>query len=294
MATQSSCDCTGSAEHLPYLPVEIKSLVAANALKSDLKILRHVSKEWCTIATPFLFDRIYISPYDKDLQVFSEITDNPVLASSIKDLICDTSSVQSLCDRAYFASLRHEIRLITHASKDSPFYSSNRRLNNFINEIVQNGRDIDEVFSKHGKETFVVDGLRMWQKLAAQSDRNLYNEHPGDYYKSLCSGLHELTNLQSVKMDNEMWDRNRRTISMSCHYPHKPSSTLNPYLLLGAVPFGSPLARSWETWHLRPKRSERDARIFTSLNFIMSALARSNRQIKRFQHDGGGLQRHSI
>lgn len=55
--------------------------------------------------TPCLFDRAYISPYDKDLQVFTNITQDPRLSTSIKDLVYDTSTVQELIYERYFEKI---------------------------------------------------------------------------------------------------------------------------------------------------------------------------------------------
>jgi len=87
---------------LPYLPAEVKSLVADFLIKSDLKNVRLVSRDWSAPATPSLFDRVFISPYHKDLQTFANITHDPILASSIKELVCDTPTIPELSYEEYF------------------------------------------------------------------------------------------------------------------------------------------------------------------------------------------------
>ena len=72
---------------IPLLPTEIKCALLAEVTKSDLKFIRLVSKDWCVLATPRLFDKVYISSGDLDLQVFQSITSNPDLCTGVRSLI---------------------------------------------------------------------------------------------------------------------------------------------------------------------------------------------------------------
>ena len=70
-----------------YLPLEVKRIILEDATKSDLKLVRLVSKDWCLAAVPLLFDQIYISPRKRDLDVFSDIIDHPILCQAPTSLI---------------------------------------------------------------------------------------------------------------------------------------------------------------------------------------------------------------
>jgi len=262
-----------------HLPAEIKSLLVKCTPKSDLKNLRLASKEWNAHATPLLFDRIYISPYQKDLEVFTKITQSPVLASLTTELICDTSSVPKLSHEDYFHELRHEVRSITRwPKKDSPFHSSNRRTNRFVNGITQIQTEPNELFLKYGEEPLITGGFRLWQQMVTEIRRNL---NGGSYYSALCAGLHRLPKLQAIKLDNDIWVNHRRNTSLLTPFSE------GPYHVLGTVDSGSPLSRDWNPWHLRPMRSEDDldAGVLRILHFVTQALSKTKTYIKRFKCD---------
>ncbi|CAF9936139.1 MAG: hypothetical protein ALECFALPRED_006711 [Alectoria fallacina] len=259
----------------PYLPAEVKGLVAECLQKSDLKSLRYVSKQWHAMATPSLFDRVYISPRDKDIQVFSNVTKHPVLRSSVKELICDISEIPELSHEEYFYDLCDELRYITASlSTKHPFNSPHPRLNNFVNAIIRDKMTRGVMFSKHANDRLVVEGYQLWQELAVEERQNLKVGSHGIFFSDLCSGLLRLPNLQSVKMDDDIWDKTRMdnsTTFLPIHPDHTPSTVLS----------GSPLARSLNPWHLRPKRSE-DAG-FENLSLMVRALSRTKKTIKHFE-----------
>ncbi len=272
---------------LPYLPAEIKSLVADFLIKSDLKNVRLVSRDWSAPATPSLFDRVFVSPYDKDLQIFANITHDPILASSIKELICDTSTIPELSYEEYFYQLRREVSSITwRPEKRFPFRSSSRRINRFVNGITQDESEPGELLSKYGREQLIENGYRFWRELSAEENEHWGSALYGTYYTTLCAGLRRLPNLQAVKMDDDMWDRNRMhtSLKMSLRYP---LDALNPYHALGVIESGSPLSRGWNPWHLRPKRLEHDPELLASrhISQVTQALAVTKRQVKRFKYE---------
>jgi len=56
------------------VPNEIVSGILRYSTKLDMKNARLVSKSWCESATKYLFDTIYISPREKDIEIFLNIT----------------------------------------------------------------------------------------------------------------------------------------------------------------------------------------------------------------------------
>lgn len=279
MPSQLDYESIDIAQGPSHLPAEIKDLVAKFTPKSDLKNFRLASKEWNAHATPVLFDRIYISPYQKDLEVFTKITQSPVLASSTTELICDTSSVPALSHKDYFDELRHEVRLITRwTKKGSPFHSSNRRTNRFVRSITHHQTEPIDLFSKFGEEALVKGGFRLWQQIAKEIRCNLTG---GSYYTALCAGLHRLPKLQAINLDNDIWVNHRLYTSLLTPLIE------GPYHVLGTVNSGSPLSRGWNPWHLRPMRSEDnlDAGVLRILHFVTQALSETKKCIKRFKCD---------
>lgn len=262
-----------------HLPAEIKSLVAKFTPKSDLKNFRLASNEWNAHATPLLFDRIYISPYQKDLEVFTKITQSPVLASSTTELICDTSSIPGLSHKDYFYELRHEVKLITRwVEKGSPFYSSNRRTNLFVKSITQYQTELNGLYSKYGEEALVKGGFRLWQQMVIEIRHNLAD---GSYYNALCAGLHRLPRLRTINLDNDIWTNHRLYTALP------PPFIEGPYDVLGTVNSGSPLSRGWNPWHLRPMRSEADldAGVLRILRFVTQALSKTKTHLKHLKCD---------
>ena len=255
----------------PYLPLEVKVIVAEFLCKSNLKSLRCVSKEWHAMATPLLFDQVYVSPRSKDIQIFSHITKHPVISRSIKGMICDVSTVPDLSHQTYFLALCDQWQGQTLAlSKKDRFKSPHSRLNKFVNAIIRASRSRGGLFSKYRNDEYVIEGLQRWKDLAKEEREALEDGRNGMYFSDLCSGLHRLSNLQSVIVENDMWSK----IDMS-FYPSNSQHTLSPTLS------GSPLARSWIPWHLRPKRSD-DAG-FEHLFLVVQALSGTKRRVKHFK-----------
>ena len=282
MKAKSDDEPTRPKAVVPYLPAEIKSITAQYLVKSDLKTLRHVSKDWSAMATPFLFDRIFISPYEKDLQVFTKITQNSVLSGSIKEMIVDTSWVTAMSHECYFHLLLKDIRSLSSGlSEQSPFYGRNRRLNKLVKELMWNYRHDGSLWSKHGNERLVKDGYLSWEQLSRQQRRSLGSEGDKRYYLTLCSGLERLPSLQTVKFDHDIWGRNIIDMSSTISSSRPP----DPFHVLRPVYSGSPLSRGWNPWHLRPKRSGDGADNLASLHLHLITRARSatETKIKNFE-----------
>lgn len=258
----------------PYLPLEVKGIIAKFLCKSDLKILRCVSKQWHTMATPLLFDQVYVSPRSKDIQIFSHITKHPVLSRSIKRMICDVSIVLDLSHELYFHQLCDQWRSLTaFLGKKYPFNSSHPRLNEFVNAIIRAEESWGNLFSEYAHDEYVIEGWQLSQDLAKEERQAFEHGSEGMYYSDLCSGLHRLPNLQSVMIDNDMWGKVGMHMSYK-FYPFYPEHTRTSILS------GSPLARSWVPWHLHPQRAD-DAG-FEDLSTVIYALSRTKSTLKHF------------
>ncbi len=264
----------------PYLPAEIKSNVARCLIKSNLKTLRCVSKQWHAVSTPFLFDRLYVSPRDKDLRVFTNLTSHPIMSSAVKEIIYDVSYVPDLSHEEYFLALCNEVRKVTIWLTDSfNFTDPNPRLNQFVNAVIESGYSFERLFSEYGNDRLVTEGFQLWQTLVAEERRNFDDELQGGLFSTLCSGIQRLTNLQTVKMDGDMWSMNREHITSSI-------SPLTLYLETSTVPSGSPLARSWNVWHPRPRRPGYGSgdEAPENLSLMMRALSGAETSIKHFSY----------
>ncbi|KAL9576223.1 MAG: hypothetical protein Q9212_007279 [Teloschistes hypoglaucus] len=268
---------------IPYLPPEIKQIVAEHLPKSVLKILRYVSREWNFIATPFLFDRVYISAYEMDFDIFNHITQTPSLANSVKEVICDLSQLVPIDYDTYLIMLQLEIKSIARPDQSIAFHSSNRQLNRFVNGFTRDGQTLHELKSQYGQ--LLVDGYSMRNQL----DEQVYcitrysSQQPFD--DALRAGLRRLPRLEAITMDNAIWERHRRTTS-TASVRGNPPTQMQPYDILGVAESGSPLSRSWNPWCLRPDSqvvcSEEDE-IPWPLKNIVQALVATNTRIKKFE-----------
>ena len=54
------------------LPFELKLQILRHLEKQDQKAVRLVNRKWCASTNGFLFDRIYWSSQDRDLEVYEE------------------------------------------------------------------------------------------------------------------------------------------------------------------------------------------------------------------------------
>ena len=194
-----------------YLPPELKGLVARCLRKSELKKLRLVSRQWHVMATPLLFDRVYVSPREKDLQTFSNITKHPVLSRSIKAMICDISEIPEYSYEEYFHFLCYEKRAMAFdLSKKHPFKGPYPALGRFLNAVIRGTISQPKMFSRFGNYKFIREGFQIWRQLAAEESQYLENSEHGRFFHELYSGLSRLPNLQSVNIGDDLWDRCRK------------------------------------------------------------------------------------
>ena len=272
---------------LPYLALEIKTIIASYLEKADLKCLRSTSREWNASTTPFLFDKIYISPRDKDLQVFANITKDPHLAASIKQIIFDTTHVPELNHKGYFENLIGEIRTISRFLDTSiPFYDRSRRVSTLLTEAARWSSSRMNLFSEYKDEKPILDGFHHWKQLRAQECRNLSESFRGPFTSTLHAGLERLPRLDSIDIDDSIFDRDcDEVVSAS-----RPGEHIQPYHTWNAVPTGSPLSRGYHPLHLRPRRTagyEHSDRAEAYLDFVIKTFKPLKQQIKHFTCNSG-------
>ena len=91
------------------LPRELEWEILKNLDKTDLKAVRLVSKDWSLCALRYLFERIYWSPQDLDLEVFQNIARRTELASCVKELVFDGSQFIEKTEEQFFEEICTEI-----------------------------------------------------------------------------------------------------------------------------------------------------------------------------------------
>ena len=248
-----------------YLPLEVKRIVLEEFAKSDLKLVRLVSKDWCFAAVPLLFDRIYISPRERDLDVFIEIIDHPVLSQGPKSLIWDASMFLRRDRKEYVRRLSFEAKYIHPHKFDDP----STPYQNFINECVDMKGGIearDRVLSKYHYAAFVKEGFKLWQEIT-YFERSF--RHGGYYYTVLCDGLRKLDRLRSVTVTPNLWDVTEKDVHARISSSKAQGS-------------GSPLLRSWDLSHGRPFSTRGPSRSAKDFHLITCALAETAVEIREF------------
>lgn len=249
-----------------YLPLEVKRIILEDFTKLDLKLVRLVSKDWCLAAVPLLFDRIYISPKKRDLDVFIDIIDHPVLCQAPRSLIWDATYFLPRKDQKhYMKRLLHEARFI-HRRK---FDDASTPYQHFINACfdMKDGAEARErVLSDYQHAAFVEAGFKVWQENAIFAQ---FFYKKGYFYSALCDGLRKLDRLRSVVVTSNLWNVDSQDAHAGVLFCNTRGS-------------GPPLLRSWDFSHARPFSIPGTYRSAKDFHLISRALAETAVEIRDF------------
>ncbi|KAI4146884.1 MAG: hypothetical protein L6R39_003300 [Caloplaca ligustica] len=257
------------ASRVPYLPPEIIGIVAEHLCKSNLKNLRYVSKTWRTVVNPLLFDRVYISPHKQDLDIFEKITSHPVLATSVKTLTYDVSTFFAISKRSYFELMCREIRYASRGQRQEVAAICHpQRFAQLVHAAVRG--EHRSLYWEYENDPIIQSGLDEWRHCRLDE---LEGFASGSFASCLSSGLCRLSNLRSVRTDDDVWGR-----AVSRHGSGRSSTPLDQ------VVEGSPLARSWKPFHPTPRFPKRTDKpnVSEHLVTIVGALCKSKRRVREF------------
>lgn len=77
-------------------------------------------QDWCSYASRFLFDKIYVAPNKIDLEVFEAITQHPILSKCVRWLVYDGSEfLPDLTICSYVESLGSQTALMSKTGEAS-------------------------------------------------------------------------------------------------------------------------------------------------------------------------------
>ena len=254
-----------------FLPSEVLLMIFRDLTKQDLKSVRLSCKTFCDLVTGLLFDRVFVSPYNKDLDVFAEISRRPHLCRSVKIVIYGVERFDMSVDnrRLYLSQLITELSEIFKLEElrgtiTLPHHDPEvEKLFAYIRECR---RSMGEV-KKADHETWVSSrivhrGYDMYRELVEEQQANLQ----GEMASYLCVGLEKLFNVRIVKFASAWSGQHGFEDRVNCQ-------PLN-YRRLS----GSPLARSWHPLFLGSELREKCSPVeFTS---IIRALALTGRMIR--------------
>ena len=256
---------------LPYLPPEILQNAFAHLENGDLKPLRFVSQEWDDLIRPLLFQKIWISPHEKNVEVFREITRNPRLNKSIRKLVYDVCRFHYLDHEEYFKAF---VKCIKESSwcwrRRRRMFGQSLDFDHLLKD-VDNGQAHADLFEKHGSNGVILNGFKEWQVLRRYAWRNVPS---GMFCDALSEGLQSLPQLRTVETEDNIWFHQTATLG-------RHSDDESDFLSFTCYE-GSPISRNWKLFHPRPRKPIDGSKDF---RIIVSSLRRAQRRIKNFCHD---------
>ena len=191
-----------------------------------------VSKLWCSVASIDLFEKLYVSANQEDLDVFQAVAQNPSLCQHVRTLIYDGAIFCSVLSRRRYTcylSLKKPPESFFGAN-DSTYIYPDRD----IEEWIRNTPNTDITSSKwktFRKCNFINDGFRRYRNHADTQEKLLAS---AEFPAILVDGFKRLDSLQSITLRSR-WEAFGNLDK--CHT-------------------GSPLARSWDIFHLTPESWE--------------------------------------
>lgn len=265
-SSSAEIDPAVTGTSMPYLPPEILGIIARYLSKSDLKSLRLASKQCCFAATPGLFDRIFVSPRIKDLNVFIKISNRAPLARSIKILIYDLMEFQKMSKREYFEEVCRKVKMGYFGLSGDTVARALRWLGlNSLSADLDKEIPEDDLFAKYLNAAWFKQNYSKWDSLRVEEHHILV--------KRLCDvlslGLPRFQKLESIKFDDYLaWFS-----AESANAEFIQESGTHPELF----PRGSPLSRTWKMFYPRPSKVKDRS---NHVKNVMRALSKPNCFIK--------------
>ena len=211
-----------------HLPDEIIIATIKFLEGRDLKLARLVCKTWCSYASRFLFDQIYVAPNRVDLEVFNAITQHPTLSKHVRRLIYDGSEFMSeLTKESYVGGLWMQTASMAKSGLDDP----DPEIRDWAHDCENQNQDpvsLEATLAKWTDQSFINRGYHVYQ------EHSLYQQsviQSGDFIESLVEGLSRLLHLKSVALEGG-W----------------------PIASLDKPDHGTPLAREWNRFYCIPHR----------------------------------------
>ena len=275
-------ESTGTMSSL-FIPNELLTLIFANLNKADLKLIRLVCQGWCSLATPRLFHTIYFSPWPKDLEVFSQWTLNERCRQAVKELVYDTSIMDSISEEIYADRLWEHLEQVLRRSGNTKFLNLGPEAMDVLECIEKECIEKEWPPFTHPIETSEFLKCQVvgqgYQAYDEQNRQHTDMRHSGEILLRLTQGLRQLTSLESIRIIDDLdWAGD------------DDDEDFKPTLLGPMRQHGSPFARSWHPLYLHPEPPFYDEDDFDTYqheraheyNVIVRALSISNRRIKKF------------
>ncbi|MDI1487150.1 MAG: hypothetical protein OHK93_006418 [Ramalina farinacea] len=276
-----------------YLPSELMHKIYESCDKNTLKSVRLTCRDWNHAVIPLLFDRVFISARKQDLEVFHNITACEHLAANIKELHIDaTRAFLDMSEELYMANLLAQFtrvfdRLARSVADSEPMNvirlqtKGYRIVFSFTEVPMPLGcrrtadfrayKDSDDIEETHDCFLEVIRESHATYLAMAEAEEEVLHSETGLMSK-LQSGVKRLTRLQSVIVDDGIWER----------HPEEMFATFDPGLWYG-YGCGPPAARVRHPMRLHPSPSVPNGTLAANIiKAVADALAVSPRPLKRF------------
>lgn len=221
------------------LPNELWIIIFTFLKKNNLKSVRRVCQRFSLLAGPLLFDRVYVSAHQINMDVFAEIAQHPTLSLYPRVLVYQVVQFRTKPDyslQKYFIRLCNQLRFfLPNLVNKSHLFSEECRELLRVAEKCGDDREAPEPYPDATSFQIVQQGFKYYtEKVAEENHINQSRE----FLASLCLGLAKLINVRKVEM-GKWYDFIGTNIDRS-----------NIPLDLSFQP--CPLARSWNLFHLQP------------------------------------------
>ncbi|KAL8685178.1 MAG: hypothetical protein Q9218_007925, partial [Villophora microphyllina] len=265
-----------------HVPLEILFEVFQHLDKNDLKSIRLCCKTYSYHASRYLFDTVYVSPYQLDYDVLVNVTNHPVLSTCVKHLRYDAGQFpQHLASKSYIGRLITQCQQWLSWGWILPESVQDLEAKEFLtmaaNSASKELRETSlEIFRECKHYTFIRDGILKFKEYA---DRQRHMAGNIPYWNNVAREITRCPNMESAILDAR-WSEARSSEDSPCGKP----------LLKG-----SPVSRAWNVLHLRPFKlrgangPEDDPLIYDgSLDFIQLCLIAAHfpRALRRLETKG--------
>ena len=213
-----------------YLPYEIILAILEHLEGKHLKSARLVCQTWCSCASGFLFDRIYIAPNKIDLEVFDAITQHPVLSKCVRHLVYDSSEfLPGLTKEDYLRGLWRQTAVLLHMERlglDSP----DPHIRGWISDVANSRFPLAQHLAEWKDDGFINRGYQMYGTHCIYQQVRLRSPK---FMETFVSGLSRFVGLKSVSLE----------VGWPCLVLPSLDQNCN----------STPLARRWDPLHYGPQ-----------------------------------------
>ena len=249
-----------------YIPSDIVRLIAKKSDRASLKNLCLVSRDYLTWATYYLFNRVYISPRELDLDAFNNIAGAPPLASCVKELIFDVSFCAGYSTDSQLLMLANSTRsrIDSFGAERLPSTIDDNSWRNIVVMSTRNYKRPEHrvrAYSRYAQERWFTGFRQYWEK-QCQEERKHFEY--GTLYRSLLLRLREFHSLRSVVVHPSGLDPAKKDSA----FPSLPG------------PSGSPLCRQWPLFYPRPRTTKSSE---NSTKLLIKALSDAERRVLEFR-----------